>query len=66
MFNFLKKNPSQNQNGSSSTEEPKSSWLQRLSQGLTKTRQQFSSGIKQLFSGSVKIDAETLEILETH
>ena len=66
MFNFLKKNPSQNQNTPPSTEEPKSSWLQRLSHGLSKTRQQLSGGIKQLFSGSVKIDDETLEILETH
>lgn len=56
MFNFLKKNP----------EQKESSWLQRLSQGLTKTRQQLSSGIKQLFSGAVKIDDETLEVLETH
>ncbi len=66
MFNFLKKNQNQSQNSPSSVEEPKSSWLQRLSQGLSKTRQQFSSGIKQLFSGSVKIDDETLEVLETH
>lgn len=66
MFNFLKKNQSQNNNNSPSVEEPKTSWLQRLSHGFTKTRQQFSSGIKQLFSGSAKIDDETLEILETH
>lgn len=68
MFNFLKKNQNHNesQNNPTSVEEPKSSWLQRLSQGLTKTRQQLSGGIKQLFSGSVKIDAETLEVLETH
>lgn len=63
MFNFLKKN--QNQNNPSSNEEPKSSWFQRLSRGFSKTRQQLSSGLAQLFTGSVKLDEETLEILET-
>ncbi len=65
MFNFLKKN--QSQNNQSSSEEPKeSSWLQRLSQGLSKTRRQFTSGLTQLFAGSAKLDEETLEALETH
>ncbi|MBP9725908.1 MAG: signal recognition particle-docking protein FtsY [Gammaproteobacteria bacterium] len=65
MFNFLKKN--QSQNNPPSSEEPKeSSWLQRLSQGLSKTRRQFASGLTQLFSGSAKLDEETLETLETH
>lgn len=63
MFNFLKKN----QDHKPSTEEPKaSSWLQRLSQGLSKTRRQFTSGIVQLFAGSAKLDEATLEALETH
>ncbi len=56
MLNFLKKN----QNNS------KPSWLQRLSEGFSKTRRQLSSGLAQLFSGSVKLDEETLETLETH
>jgi len=74
MFNFLKKN----QDHKPSVEEPKApiaaetvsterpSWLQRLSQGLSKTRRQFTSGLTQLFSTSAKLDEETLETLETH
>lgn len=65
MFNFLKKN--QNQNTLPTAEEPKEhSWLQRLSQGLSKTRRQLTTGLVQLFSGSAKLDEETLEKLETH
>lgn len=74
MFNFLKKSA----NHKPSAEEPKApdspeitsvarpSWLQRLSQGLSKTRRQFTSGLTQLFSGSAKLDEATLEALETH
>lgn len=73
MLNFLKKN----QNNNTSPQEAKtqeapaagstrSSWLQRLSQGFSKTRRQLSSGLAHLFSGSVKLDEETLEALETH
>ncbi len=60
MLNFLKKN----QKNEETTE--KTSWLQRLSQGFSKTRRQLSSGLIQLFSGSIKLDEETLETLETH
>lgn len=73
MLNFLKKN----QNNKASHQEKaekdisqsipkKSSWLQRLSQGLSKTRRQLSHGLSQLFSGSIKLDENTLEELETH
>lgn len=64
MLNFLKKN----QKNNDSVEESKAptSWLQRLSQGFSKTRKQLSNGLTQLFSGSVKLDDDTLEKLETH
>lgn len=68
MFNFLKKKA--DENDISSIEKPEEaktrpSWLQRLSQGFSKTRQQLTSGLTQLFTGPVKLDEETLEMLET-
>lgn len=44
----------------------KTSWFSRLKQGLGKTRQNFSSGVGQLFKNTPKLDDETLEELETH
>lgn len=46
-------------------EDKKKGWFKRLSQGLTKTRQQFSSGIANLVLGKKTIDATLLEKLET-
>lgn len=50
----------------SASEKPeKKSWLAKLSSGLRKTRQQLGSGIVNLLKGKKKLDAETLETLES-
>jgi len=41
------------------------SWLDRIRQGLGKTRGQFTDNLLQLFAGSKKIDSELLEEIET-
>lgn len=43
--------------------DTRSGWLGRLKTGLSKTRANLGSGIKELFSGKDKIDADTLENL---
>lgn len=62
----------------SSTEEPQASlpddvadvrrtdrqsWLQRLAQGLSKSRESFRASVQSIFTGKVKIDTSTLEKL---
>lgn len=44
---------------------PKQGWISRLSQGLKKTRQHFTSGLATAFLGKKTIDEEVLESLET-
>jgi fused signal recognition particle receptor len=72
MLNFLKKNQDNKPSRQEATAQEipetttRPSWLQRLSQGLSKTRRQWGQGLTQLFSASAKLDEETLEILETH
>ncbi|MBC7788043.1 MAG: signal recognition particle-docking protein FtsY [Methylophilaceae bacterium] len=57
MFDFFKKN-------SPGSNPVKSSLTERLKQGLSKTRQQFSSQLASLFGGG-KIDADVYDELET-
>jgi len=44
---------------------PKSSWTQRLKQGLSRTREQFGKQLTSLFSRGGKIDADLYDELET-
>jgi fused signal recognition particle receptor len=59
MFKFKKNKPSDNKL------ENSSGWLKKLSNGLARTRKQFSSGLDKLFLGKKTIDAELFEKLET-
>lgn len=61
MFGFGKKNNDTEQQPLA----PKTSWLGRLKTGLSKTRQKFTSGLKQLLTGKTKLDDDVLEIIET-
>lgn len=58
MFNFLKSN-------SAESESPKKTWVNRLNDGLKRTRKRFSDGLANLILGKKKIDAEIFEALET-
>jgi fused signal recognition particle receptor len=60
MFSFLKSKSSPE-----SEENPKKSWLNRLSDGLKRTRTRFSDGLANLVLGKKTIDAELFESLET-
>lgn len=57
MFSFLKPK-------STETPEEKKSWFSRLSDGLKRTRKNFSDGLANLVLGKKTIDAELLESLE--
>lgn len=46
------------------TEEPKLSWFQRLTNGLTKTRTGFVGKLKKLVLGTTKIDDDLMDELE--
>jgi fused signal recognition particle receptor len=59
---FRKKSTSTAEAG---TEQSQKTWLQRLRQGLSKTRNKLSEQITTLFLGKKQIDAELLESLET-
>jgi fused signal recognition particle receptor len=59
MLNFFKKNKDE-----SPSPEPKSSWAERLKQGLTRTRTQLGNQLGGLFGGG-KIDEEVYEELES-
>lgn len=68
MLNFLKrKNTDESTVPSSSEETPKpKSFFSRLKEGLAKTRSTLSEGISHLFLGKKELNAEVLELIETH
>jgi fused signal recognition particle receptor len=63
MFQFLKSKSEKE----STTESPieKKSWFGRLTDGLKRTRKNFSNGLANLVLGKKEIDAQLLESLET-
>lgn len=70
MFNFLKsKKPTDNTiQTTESTEKPqeKQGFFARLKSGLAKTRASFTSGIANLILGKKTLDADLIELIETH
>jgi fused signal recognition particle receptor len=65
MFGF-KKNKQQTMATAAKPEvEPKQGFFARLKQGLSKTRNNFTAGLGELFLGKKQIDDEVLEELET-
>lgn len=59
MFSFLKKSPTPE------TETPKKGWFSRLTDGLKRTRKNFTDGLGNLILGKKTIDADLLASLET-
>ncbi len=64
MFGFSKKKAPTNNNATQEDAKPQS-WLGKLKQGLSKTRQQLNSRLTSLFTGKQSIDDTLLEELET-
>jgi len=64
MFNFLKKKTPAPESIDPTPSEPKPSFFNRLKQGLTKTRANFSSGIATLFLGKKELNADLLNDIE--
>ena len=64
MFGFKKKSKTP-ETPAVETQTEKSGFFSRLKQGLSRTRQNFSSGVADLFLGKKQIDDEVLEELET-
>ena len=65
MFNLIKRKLSSGNSDSENEQTEKKSFFTRLTQGLSKTRTRFSSGIASLILGKKTIDAELLELIET-
>ncbi len=64
MFNILKRKKSPD-NHSELDNTEKKGFFKRLSQGLTKTRARFTSGIANLVLGNKTLNADLLELIET-
>lgn len=65
MFKFLKSKPEETSTVITPEEPPKKSWFGRLTDGLKRTRHNFSNGLANLVLGKKTIDDELLESLET-
>jgi fused signal recognition particle receptor len=71
MFNiFKRKQPAEQPTEQAQVAQPteevtKKGFFQRLTQGLTKTRTRFASGLGNLFLGKKMLDTELLELIET-
>lgn len=65
MFQFLKSKLSEKSEKLEAMVEPPKSWLGRLTDGLKRTRQNFSNGLANLILGKKTIDDELVESLET-
>src|ERR1700734_2700007 len=64
MFDFLKSKKSETE-PSQQKENPKQSWLSRLSAGLKRTRHVLTDNLATLVLGKKQIDADLLKELET-
>jgi len=65
MFQFLKSKSEEKSAVVTPEESPKKSWFGRLTDGLKRTRNNFSNGLANLVLGKKTIDDELLESLET-
>src|SRR5690348_15983964 len=66
MFDFLKRKKETDTTAGDRTapEATRQSWFARLKQGLTKTRNNLSQGLGNLFLGKKKLDADLLDEIE--
>lgn len=65
MFDFLKSKKTEPIENSQAPEQPKQSWLSRLTSGLKKTRTILTDSLATAILGKKQIDAELLKELET-
>lgn len=65
MFQFLKSKKTNDATQANQQQEPEKGWLSRLSEGLKKTRKNFTDGLSNLVLGKKVIDEDLFESLET-